>query len=174
MKAEQLFPLAGGAALLGGALRMAAAFPLGLGPTDAETLYTAIDMLLLLGLMGIYLSRAEKLGFLGLAAFAIAVAALSLIGGPDANPWGFSTYQEGATVLAIAMAAMSLAWFRARAGSLIPPLCWFGSLIAGGVASAIPGTNPALGLAAAGFLFGLGFAAAGVELIRSPPRASST
>jgi hypothetical protein len=165
MKADQLFRFAGLAALLGGLARIVTAFDLGLAPPEAEILYTAIDILLLFGLMGIYLVRAEQVRFLGLVSFIVAVSAFSLIGGPDADPWGFSTYQEGATVLAFAMAGLSLAWVQTRAGPRVPPLLWFASLIAGGAASYLPALP---GFAIAGALFGAAFACAGWELVRRP------
>ena len=130
-----------------------------------EWLYATIDVLLLFGLMGIYLARAEKLGLLGLTSFGIAVAALSFIGGPDADPFGFSTYEQGAAVLAIAMVGLSIAWLRANERPLAPPLCWFGSVIAAGVLNFIPPISQ-YGFMLAGVLFGLGFVLAGFPLLR--------
>lgn len=122
-----LLRLAGIAALGGGLLRCISAFSPALGGQALEALWTLIDVLLTLGLIGIYLARAERLGLLGLTAFVIAIAALSFIGGPDANPFGFSTYQQGGTVLAIAMAAFAIAWLRAGERPVWAPLCWLGA-----------------------------------------------
>ena len=137
---------------------MVSSFPITSDAVALEWLYTAIDMLLLFGLIGIYLARAERLGFLGLASFAIAVAALSFIGGPDADPFGFSTYEQGAAVLAIAMVGLSIAWLRAGERPLAPPLCWFGSVICVGVLNFIPPLSQ-YGFMLAGVLFGLGICA---------------
>lgn len=163
--ARSLFILAGMAAIGGGLARIFAAFPLLTDPTDLEWLYTAIDVLLLFGLIGIYLARAERLGFLGLASFGVGVAALSFIGGPDADPFGFSTYEQGATVLAIAMAGLSLAWLRAGERPIWAPLCWFGSVLAAGVLGRLPAPLPDYALTVAGVLFGAGFVLAGLPLI---------
>jgi hypothetical protein len=165
MKAVQLFRLAGLAAILGGTLRIASALPLGLGAQAAEALYDAIDIFLLFGLIGIYLARAESLGFLGLASFGVGMAALSFIGGPDADPFGFSTYQEGATVLAIAMVGLAIAWISRGQRPIWPPLFWFASLVVGGV---LRSASPDYGLAVGGALFGTGFVAAGLDLLRKP------
>lgn len=165
MNAAQLFRLSGAFALAGGLARIAAAFPLFDDPITLEWLYTAIDVLLLLGLIGIYLDRADKLGFLGVASFGIAVASLSFIGGPDADPFGFSTYEQGAAALAIAMVGLSIAWVRAGERPLIAPICWFLSVLAVGVFNMIPALTQ-YGLMAAGVLFGAGFCAAGVTLIQ--------
>lgn len=168
MNYPTLYRLAGVAAVTGGLLRIASSFPLTQDAVTLEWLYAGIDVLLLIGLLGIYLDRAERLGFLGLASFGVAVAALSFIGGPDADPFGFSTYEQGAAALAIAMVGLSLAWLRAGERPLAPPLCWFASVIAVGVLNFIPPLNQ-YGFTLAGVLFGLGFALAGTPLLR--PRA---
>jgi hypothetical protein len=135
-------------------------------PITLEWLYAGIDVLLTLGLIGIYLGRAAQLGFLGFASFAVAIAALSFIGGPDADPFGFSTYEQGAAALAIAMVGLSLAWVRAGERPLSPALCWFGSVIAAGVLGLLPGPWPDYGFLAAGVLFGAGFVSAGAAHMR--------
>lgn len=165
MNYPNLLLLSGIAAITGGLARIIAAFPLALDPIGAEWLYTAIDVLLLLGLIGIYLQRAERLGFLGVASFGVAVAALSFIGGPDADPFGFSTYQEGAATLAIALVGLSIAWVRAGERPLLAPACWFASVIAAGALGLVPALSQ-YGFIVAGVLFGAGFAAAGASLVR--------
>src|SRR5690606_15544750 len=159
MNAKQLFALSGAAAIAGGLLRIFASFSLLSDAVTLEWLYTTIDVLLLFGLIGIYLARAERLGFLGLASFGVAVAALSFIGGPDADPFGFSTYEQGAAALAIAMLGLSIAWLRAGERPLVPPLLFFASAVSAGVLNLIPGFG-GYGLPLAGALFGAAFAAA--------------
>jgi drug/metabolite transporter (DMT)-like permease len=129
-----------------------------------EWLYTTIDILLLFGLIGIYLDRFERLGFLGLASFGVAVAALSFIGGPDADPFGFSTYEQGAMTLAIALVGLSVAWFSRGEKPLGPAFCWFGSVVCVGVLGLLP-LPQSYGLIGAGVLFGAGFAWAGYALL---------
>lgn len=147
-------------------MRILVSFPL-ISGTSLEWLYIAIDVLLLFGLMGIYLARAGRLGLLGLASFAIAVAALSFIGGPDADPFGFSTYEQGAATLGIAMVGLSIAWLRAGERPWSAPLCWFASVLAVGVLTGFPNPLPGAGLTLAGVLFGAGFVSAGIDLLRS-------
>lgn len=167
MNQRALRQSSGLAAVAGGALRVGAALPWTAEPIAMEWLYTAIDILLLFGLMGIYLTRAPRLGLLGFAAFVIAVSALSFIGGPDADPFGFSTYEQGAAVLAIAMVGLSLAWLRAGETGRAAPICWFASVIVVGVLNLLPQPLPQYGLPAAGALFGLGFVLAGLDLARA-------
>lgn len=165
MTSSALFRLAAFAAIAGGLLRIVSAFNWLADPVMLEWLYTVIDVLFLFGLIGIYLDRFEKLGFLGLASFAVAVAALSFIGGPDADVFGFSTYEQGATTLAIAMVGFALAWLRAGERPLWAPLSWFGSVIAAGVLGMLPAPLPDYGFMAAGVLFGAGFVLAGSTLL---------
>ncbi|HYD72236.1 MAG TPA: hypothetical protein VEF55_03805 [Candidatus Binatia bacterium] len=175
MTFAQLFRLAAVAAIAGGVLRIFASFPLIEDAIALEWLYAATDVLLLFGVIGIYLVRADQLGFLGMASFGVAVAALSFIGGPDADPFGFSTYQDGATALAIAMIGLSIAWLRAGERPWLAPIGWFGSVIAAGVLGRLPDPFPSYGLAAAGVLFGAGFVSAGIDLLsRSAGRGAAT
>jgi hypothetical protein len=169
MNAEQLYRLAGAAAVAGGAARIYAAFPFVADPAAAQWLYAAIDVLLLFALIGVYLVRAGKLAALGLASFAVGVAALSFIGGPDADVFGFSTYEQGAATLAIAMVGLSIAWLRAGERPLSPPLLWFGSVLAAGVLGMLPAPAPDYAFMAAGALFGAGFVTAGIDLMRRSP-----
>lgn len=166
MTAARLYRLSGLAALLGGLGRMASALTLPLNQIALETLWTGIDVLLTLGLIGIYLARAPRLGLLGLTAFVLAIASLSFIGGPDADVFGFSTYEQGAAALAISMVGLALAWVRANERPLLAPFAWFASVIAIGAFSALPAPLPSFGFPAAGVLFGVGFAAAGWDLLR--------
>lgn len=168
MNSDALFKLSGAAAIAGGLLRVASTVSWTDDAMTLEWLYATIDVLLLFGLIGIYLARADRLGFLGLAAFGVAVASLSFIGGPDADPFGFSTYEQGAAALAIAMAGLSIAWVRAREKPIAPALCWFGSVICAGALNLIPPLAN-YGFMLAGALFGLGFALAGVALFRPGP-----
>jgi hypothetical protein len=171
MKNDALFRLAGLAAILAGAGRILTSFPWTSDAVMREAGYDAIDALLLFAVMGIYFSRKDQLGALGFASFVVAIAALSFIGGPDADPFGFSTYQQGAYALAIAMVGLSLAWWRGKERPLWAPACWFLSVIAAGVLRMLPAPLPNYGFAVAGILFGLGFLLAGIDLISTKPRA---
>src|SRR5947207_627641 len=98
MKTAHVLRLAGAAAALGGALRIAAAFIPSEPDTPAlELLYFIIDVSLLFGLMGLYAAECERLGWLGLVGFIVATVGLASIVGPDADIVGINIY---ATALA--------------------------------------------------------------------------
>jgi hypothetical protein len=167
MRPKLLFRVAGVAAFVGGAARMVASFPVTRDAIALEALYAGVDILLLFGLIGIYLRKAKALGPLGLLCFAAAVAALSFIGGPDADPFGFSTYETGAAALAIAMATLGLIWIFARQRPFLTPFYWVLALAAGAAAPHLAAGGD-YAVTAAGLLFGAGFAFAGIELIVRP------
>jgi hypothetical protein len=168
VKTETLVRLSGAAAIAGGATRIVTSFIPWRQQVALEAVYDAIDVLLLFGVIGAYLSRAQKLGGFGLFAFALAVAALSFIGGPDADAFGFSTYYVGASVLVVAMALLGVTALVRRAMPIWAPACWLASLAGGAVFTVVPWTRWAF--IAAGVLFGAGFVAIGLDMIQGARR----
>src|SRR5258705_12548149 len=88
---KTLLRLAGLACLAGAGLRAAGAFPsLHIPGQGTEALYFAVDLLLTLGLVGLFAGVARLRGWLGVAGFAGALAGFELIrtgerlGGGDA------------------------------------------------------------------------------------------
>jgi hypothetical protein len=157
VRAETLWRLGAGAAVVGGALRVAAAFiPYASQSWPLEALYAVIDVSLLLGLTAIYLREADGLGLAGLAGFGTAFVGLASIVGPDAQTFSVDWYQFGAALSALGMAGLGLAMSLAR--RMIPAaVCWIAAPIV-----AIVGP-PDLAFQAAGALFGGGFVAAGLH-----------
>jgi hypothetical protein len=143
--------LGAGFAVLGGGLRAAAAFvPHAPESLALEALYAVIDLSLLFGLMAIYTREAEALGWAGLVAFIASFAGLASIVGPDATMFGVNWYQVGATVSALGLAALGAVLLAAKRHP-VAALCWIAVPIAAQVS-----------VQCAGFVFGLGFTAAGV------------
>jgi hypothetical protein len=151
---------AGVAAVLGGALRIVAM--LTTHAFTAQTLsyfYYAIDVFLMLGLTGWYVSRAGKLGAAGLIGFIVSAAAVLMI--RSTNLFGAQTYVLGSGLLLAGLGIMNLPTLLRRDGSIVAPALWVASLACGIVATAF-GSLTAL----AALLFGLGFVTAGVQLLR--------
>ena len=164
MTDARLFRFAGLAAILAGMLRVGTSF-LTWDSTVAwqEGLAAGIDVLLLFGLMGIYLAQRTALGWVGLAAFVAAEAGIGSIIGPDTVSFGIDTYQAGVAVISIGLAALSLMMLVKRAGSTAAAMCWIASLSVG-LGGGFVGQG-AFGFFVGGILFGLGFVAAGWDLI---------
>jgi hypothetical protein len=163
MKDEHLFRVLGGAAILGGVLRIGSSFIPWDGSAQIEALAFVIDVSLLFGLMGIYLAARERLGWFGLVAFVLAETGIASIIGPDTTSFGIDTYQAGVVVISVGLALLGFAMLLARAGFTLSALCWIASLIVG-VAGGFVGQGAA-GFLVGGILFGLGFVAAGLRLV---------
>jgi hypothetical protein len=162
---QTLLRLGAGAAVLGGGLRIAAAFiPYTPESPALETLYAIIDIALLFGLTAIYANESESLGWPGLIAFIVAFAGLASIVGPDATMFGVHWYQAGAAVTALGMFAFSTTLLAARRLAL-PALCW----LAVPVVALI--TPAPVAFQAAGVLFGLGFVLSAVGTLNPVRRA---
>jgi hypothetical protein len=149
-------------AILGGSLRIAAAFI----PYDPvlgwlELLYAAIDIGLLFGLIAIYLTYAEKLGAGGLALFALALAALASIIGPDSHAFGTDWYLLGAGVFLAGLAglALLLLWHGLARG---PASCWIAAF---GVGLLTLSGSASWAIMVSGVSLGLGFVLAGQALL---------
>lgn len=125
-----------------------------------EIFYLIIDLCLLFGLLAIYLSEAEKFGWLGFTSFGVAAIGLASIVGPDASLSGIDLYQLGVTVLTIGLAGLSFAMLRAGIMKSAA-LYWIGALGFGAMSTA---AGSMFIFAIAGVSFALGFVSAGVSL----------
>ncbi len=159
MRYRPFIVAAGICAVLGGTLRIVAMFGMG---SSAAYLYYVIDVFLMLGLIGWYVSRAEKLGEAGMFGFAVATIAILMIRSIDL--FGKQNYGLGAALLVIGLAIMNLPALLRRDGPQLAPALWLASLVCGIAAFAF---LPLVYLAA--LLFGTAFVAAGVELLRARP-----
>jgi hypothetical protein len=158
-----LLRLAGLAALAGAGLRLAAAFPATRIPgLSGEPLYFTVDLLLSLGLVGLFAGSARFRTWLGVLGFAGALAGFELIrtgdrlGGPDA-------YQRGSAILGLGLAVAGLALAQGRGLTRYVGGAWLLSLAVGLAGSALH--RPA-GFLVASLFFCLGFALGGVALLR--------
>jgi hypothetical protein len=159
---------AGATAAMGGSLRIVAMFTVGTFTMQTLIyLYYLIDIFLMLGLVGWYVSRASKLGNAGLAGFIVATAAILMIRSP--NLFGQQNYLLGSAMLAAGLAIMNAPTLLRRDGTLLVPTLWLASLACGAISFAC--NLMALRLravvdSAAIVLFGSGFVMAGAELLR--------
>jgi hypothetical protein len=167
MSDAMLLRVLGVAAILGGILRIASAFiPWVPGQAWLEGFYFAIDVLLLFGLMGIYFAHRARLGVFGFVAFVIAETGIASIVGPDGvmPEWGVDVYQFGVLIVTAGLTLFAVALLTTRSGAPWAPLSWLASAVVG-VATSFGG-DPEMGFLVGGVLFGLGFALAGLELMR--------
>lgn len=165
MSSMQLARLAGVAAILAGLLRIISAFFPHLDAETAEAVYLATDILILFGLIGIYLSRHDTLGWVGFFGFVFALTGTAIIVGTEGVLFGVPEYPLGAGLLSMGLALMALASLWSGSYPIWIPLLWLATFAAGITASAWPAQQP-LFFHFAGVLFGASFVAAGLNLLR--------
>ncbi len=162
MDDRSLYRLAGGAAALGGAMRIATAFVPWDGSAAVEAVALAIDVLLLFGLMGIYAAHRAALGWIGLAAFVVAEAGIASIVGPDTAAFGIETYLAGVHAISMGLLLLGAVMLSQRV-EMLAATCWIASPVVG-LGAAFVG-QAAAGFLIGGVLFGLGFVATGLALV---------
>ena len=141
----------------GGALRIVAAFiPYTPESAALEALYAAVDVGMMLGLIGVHLRTAGRTGVAGFAFFILALATLASIVGPDPTMFGIDFYRVGASTFALALAGYAFALILARVQAPAAML-WISCALFGVIASL---TGSALAFLAAGVALGFGFIAA--------------
>ena len=163
---KPLLRLGGVAAIVGGGLRVAAAFiPYVPGSAMLESLYAVIDIGLLFGLIAIYLGSAADTGLLELAGFLVSLTGLASIVGPDAPAFGVDLYQLGSAIFVLGLAPLAVQLVRLRIQRLTGA-AWLISAGLGLVSAVSHSTWP---FAAAGVALGMGFALGGADLVQTKP-----
>jgi hypothetical protein len=149
--------------MAGGALRGVTTFlPWQAANAMLETIYAATDLAMLFALIAAGLATARALGRTGFACWAVALAGLASIVGPDPVMFGIDFYTLGAGIFVLALGAMAVVLIARR--TLRPAAgLWVAS-----AALALASVASPLAFAAAGLVLGLGFVAAGWAMLRHP------
>ena|SRR5258707_596296 len=160
-----LFRLAGLACLVGAGLRTAGAFPaLHIPGQGTEANYFAVDLLLSLGLVGLFAGIARLRTWLGVVGFAGAIAGFELIRTGERLGGG---YQSSSAILGLALAVAGLALVGGKS-----PVRWAGAAWLASLAVGLAGTalHWPMGFTAASLLFCLGFGLGGLVLLQGGER----
>lgn len=145
---------------------MAASFiPFSSGSVKLELLYLIIDVLLLLGLLGIYAYQHEQVGKLGFAGFLPALIGTASIIGPDGKLGSVDLYVAGSLLISLGLCVFSLGVWRAGMLPRAVPLLWIASTVIGIGGFLVNG--PPITFLLAGVAFGLGFMLAGLKIWQS-------
>ena len=151
-------------ACLGGGLRIVSSFiPWTPASPWLESLYGVIDLGLLFGLIGVYLSVAEAIGRLGLAFFVLSLSAQASLVGPEANLFGIDFCQLGAAGVLLGLGCLALKMVQARV-KRIPAGPWLASALIGFGSTAL---HSAIGILVCGVILGLGFVVAGGVILQT-------
>jgi hypothetical protein len=165
MPTVTLIRLGGLAAILAGALRIGSSFiPYSAAqPSVAlEVLYLVIDVLILLGLLGIYGYQHEVVGRWGFLGFLLALIGTAIIVGPDGKIGFIDMYIVGALMISLGLSTLAIGTWNAKRLPQIVPLLWLTSTVVG-VGGYLLGGPTATGVIA-GLAFGLAFMIAGVKI----------
>jgi hypothetical protein len=155
-----LIRLGGLAALLAGALRTVASFiPYAQPGVLMEWFYLVIDVLLLLGLLGIYGYQHTHVGVAGFLGFLAALIGTASIIGPDGKIGGMDLYVVGSLLISIGLSVLAFGVWQARKLSRAVPVLWWLSTLIGIGGFAAGGLS--ITFLIAGTAFGLAFMLAG-------------
>jgi hypothetical protein len=161
------YRLAGICAILGGLLRLLSPFGTGLLDTGGHHLLWLItDILMLLGLVGIYGYSRKLLGLTGLVGFVLGVIGVLVVRSAGDAVLGERTYVYGAVIWTVGMAVLAFPMLLRGVGHMVAAGFWTLALIIGLISVIRPGES--WGVPAAAVAFSLGYIAAGLPLFRKP------
>jgi len=166
MSSATLIHLSGLAAILAGVLRTAAVFLPAMEPVAVEWLYLLIDVLLLLGLLGVYAYQHVESGIWGFAGFLLAAIGLESIGGPDGKIGEVDIYTAGVAIIGIGLVALAVGSWRGQKLPRYVPVLWVLSTVVGMSGFLVAGST--VPFRVSGVAFGLGFVGAGIRLWSDP------
>jgi hypothetical protein len=166
MERRSVLRLAGAATLAGAAIDIVAPFVL--YPRLVEPLphlvYVTIDLLLLVGMLGVRSVTARSTGPLALAGFVLALLGVMLVRTSSAKIFGEASYMIASSLWSIGVAVWAVALLRAKVFR-IPAGLWIAALVIGLAGLLLKDHGPVALVAKMSFI--LGFVAAGVGLIKT-------
>lgn len=163
------YKLAGLCAVIGGLMRLAGPFVQHLLQGQALLLlWLVTDILLLLGLVGIYGYSRKLLGLTGLIGFVTAVVGVLTVRSAGAQVFGEATYVYGAAVWTVGMAILAFPMLLRGVGHMVAAGLWMLALVIAIFAATRPGES--WGILLAAIAFSAGYIAAGLPLIAKSDR----
>lgn len=159
-----LLRVLGLAAIAGGALRVIDSFTMqSLSAGTLAALYFATDVLLLLGIAGIYWSRRATLGIAGVIGVAIFVFAILLVRLSAFGLLGANGYPLAAALALVGLVILSSGALLRRTDAGVSAPLWLVAFVVGIVGAF--GVLTPLMTVLAGVAFGAGFVAAGFKVL---------
>ena len=154
--------LSGGAADLGGALRVLTSFLLPLSGR-AMTLYLIIDVMLLFGCVGFYEFQRVAIRFLGTLGLLLEILGAVVLIARDLSLLSSEAYPIGALLFAVGVDLFAIGSWRSRTFPRWILILLILSTVIGPIGFFTP--SLAVLFAASGVLFGIGFMSAGIQVI---------
>lgn len=166
MEQRSVLRLAGAATLAGAAIDIVAPFliyPRLVEPWP-HLVYLTIDLLLLIGMLGVRSLTARSTGPLALAGFVLALLGVMLVRTSSAKIFGEASYMIASSIWSIGMVVWAVDLLRAKVLRIVAGL-WVAALVIGLAGLLLKDHGPVAHVAKMSFV--LGFGAAGVGLIKT-------
>lgn len=166
MENRSVLRLAGAATILGAAIDIVAPFLIypRLSGTQPHLVYVAIDLLLLIGMLGVRSASARSTGLLGLIGFVLALLGVMLVRTSSAKIFGEASYMIASSLWSIGMVIWAIDLLRAKLFRISAGL-WIAALAIGLVGLALKDHGPIAHVAKVSFI--AGFVCAGIGLIKT-------
>lgn len=165
MESRSTLRLAGVATLAGAAIDVIA--PLAIYPRLSQPwphlIYVIIDLLLVIGMLGLRAASARSTGPLALAGFVLALLGVMLVRTSEAKIFGEASYMIASSAWSIGMVLWSVDLLKARTFRLAAAL-WIAALVVGLAGLVVKDGGTIAHLAKWAFIGG--FAVVGLELLR--------
>ena len=146
-------------AIIGGVLRAAASFAPNLGSDiEQQVFYLAVDVFLMMGLLGFYELQHEEVGWIGTFGFLLALIGLIVVRSSRAIP-GVDLYPAGALAVAGGLIVLTASASRVKTLAVWMPVTLLVSTILGFVGTVTSGA--AWLFVVSGVMFGAAFAGLG-------------
>lgn len=165
MESRSTLRLAGVATLAGAAIDVIAPFAIypRLSQPWPHLVYVVIDLLLVIGMLGLRATTARSTGALALTGFVLALLGVMLVRTSEARIFGEASYMIASSAWSIGMVLWAIDLLRAKAFRLAAAL-WIAALVVGLAGLVIKDGGTIAHLAKWAFIGG--FAVVGLELLR--------
>jgi hypothetical protein len=166
MRNRSVLRLAGAATIVGAAIDIAAPFLIypRLADPWSHLVYVIIDLLLLLGMLGVWSASRRSASALGLTGFVLALLGVMLVRTSSAEIFGGASYVIASSLWSIGMVVWAVDLMRAKVFR-IPAGLWIVALVIGLVGLAMKDHGPVAHVAKMSFI--IGFVVAGLDLIKA-------
>lgn len=166
MKQASVLRLAGAATLVGAAVDIVAPFLIypHLVGTQPHLVYVAIDLLLMIGMLGVWSASQARASILGLIGFVLGLLGVMLVRTSSAKIFGEASYMIASSIWSIGVVVWGLDLLRAKTFRVSAGL-WIAALVVGLVGLALKDHGPVAHVAKVSFI--AGFVCAGLGLIRT-------
>ncbi|MBO9546519.1 hypothetical protein [Caulobacter sp.] len=166
MEQRTILRLAGAATIVGSAIDIVAPFLIypRLVEPQPHLVYVLIDLLLMIGMLGVWSASRRSASVLGLVGFVLGLLGVMLVRTASAKIFGEASYMIASSVWSIGMVLWAVDLLRAKVFRA-PAALWIAALVIGLAGLALKDHGPIAHVAKMSFI--VGFIVAGIDLIRT-------